>query len=291
MSAGSTAIDRSAGGEPPHGLRIGIAWAVFVIIVAPLVIFVLGPHIPPHDMSVQSSDQHTVNVVLTSLTVPVFGLIWVYFGYAIAFFRQPEGDTIVDEPPIASHPKIQIAWLAITSVLVLSLAGYGTVGLLGSSHGAGGGQGPSPLATPPASTRPLQVQVIGQQWMWTYRYPSYGGVETATLELPANRWVELHVTSLDVVHSFWAYELGIKADAVPGADNVAFLDATHTGTFQVRCAELCGVWHGHMNAYGKIVAPSDFQSWIAARQTQYAAITKTLPPYALTYYPSPIRRG
>ena len=46
--------------------------------------------------------------------------------------------------------------------------------------------------------------MIGQQWEFTYRYPSYGGVETPHLVLPANTLIRLHVTSLDVIHSFWA---------------------------------------------------------------------------------------
>jgi cytochrome c oxidase subunit 2 len=280
----------AAGGEPNHGLRIAIIWAVFVVIVTPLVLFVLGPHIPPFDRSVQSEDQHHVNVLLTTLTVPIFGLIWVYFGYAMAVFRN-RGPEIVDGPPIVADARIQILWLAVTSVIVLGLAAYGTIGLYNGSHGAGGGQGPTPLSVPPASTHPLQVQVIGQQWLWTYRYPSYGGVETASLVLPVHQWVEFHVTSLDVIHDFWAYELGIKADAVPGADNIAFLNANSTGSFQVRCDELCGVWHGHMNGYGRIVTRGQFASWIAARQKQYAYITKQLPPYSTVYYPQPIRRG
>jgi cytochrome c oxidase subunit 2 len=289
VSAGA-AIARAGDGEPRHGVRIAILWAVFTVIAVPLVIFVIGPHIPPFDRSVQSEDQHNVNVVLSTLAVPIVGLIWVYFGYSIAVFRN-RGSEIVDGPPLTSEPRIQITWLAVTSVLVLGLATYGTIGLFGSSHGAGGGQGPDPLAKPPASTHPLQVQVIGQQWLWTFRYPSYGGVETAQLVVPANRWIEFHVTSLDVDHSFWAYELGVKADAIPGSDNVAYLDATKTGTFQVRCAELCGLFHGHMNSYGKVVSQTDFASWAVAREHQFAAITKQLPPYSTVYYPDPQRRG
>jgi cytochrome c oxidase subunit 2 len=288
MSSGSAVAPGA--GEPRHGVRIAILWAVFTVIVAPLVIFVAGPHIPPFDRSVQSADQHQVNVVLSALAVPIVGLIWVYFGYSIAVFRN-RGQEIVDGPPLTADSRIQITWLAVTSVLVLGLATYGTVGLFGSSHGAGGGQGPNPLAKPPANTRPLQVQVIGQQWLWTFRYPSYGGVETAQLVLPANRWIEFHVTSLDVDHSFWAYELGVKADAIPGSDNVAYLDATKTGTFQVRCAELCGIWHGHMNSFGRVLSQTGFDGWITARQRQFAAITKDLPPYSLVYYPDPQRRA
>ncbi|HWE10600.1 MAG TPA: cytochrome c oxidase subunit II [Solirubrobacteraceae bacterium] len=292
MSAAAAPGGTGAGfGEPRHGARIAVAWAILTVIAVPLVIWVAGPHIPPYSgHSTQSSDQHTVNVVLLTAAVPVIALIWVYFGYAISVFRQ-RGPEIVDGPPLTADPRIQITWLVVTSVMVLALAVYGTIGLYNDSHGAGGGQGPNPLSTPPAGSTPLQVQVIGQQWLWTFRYPGYGGVETATLEIPANRWVAFHVTSLDVDHSFWAYELGVKADAIPGSDNVAYVKATNTGQFQVRCAELCGLWHGHMNSYGRVVNAGAFSSWIAARQQQYSAITKTLPPYSKVYYPDPIRRA
>ena len=113
----------------------------------------------------------------------------------------------------------------------------------------------------------LPVQVIAQQWAFTYRYPTYGGVETPHLVLPDNEMVELHVTSLDVIHSFWAYQLGVKADANPDVDNVAFVKPTKLQTFEVRCAELCGIWHGYMFDHGHVVTPGAFRVWIAEQQT------------------------
>ena len=74
----------------------------------------------------------------TLLACLIVGLVWVYFGYSVAVFRN-RGTEIVDGPPLTADPRIQIVWLAVTSVLVLSLAAYGTIGLFGSSHGAGGG--------------------------------------------------------------------------------------------------------------------------------------------------------
>jgi cytochrome c oxidase subunit 2 len=290
------AVARPPEGEPRHGLRIAIIWAVFTVVVTPLVIFVAGPHVPPFDRSVQSHDQHVVNVTLLALATPVAGLIWVYFGYSVAVFRQPRGAStggkaIVDGPPETGNSRIQILWLAVSAVLVLGLAAYGTVGLFGSSNGAGGGQGPAPLAKPADPSGALQVQVIGQQWLWTFRYPGYGGVETPELGLPVNREIEFHVTSLDVAHSFWAIELGVKADAIPGSDNVAFVKVLRTGAFQVRCAELCGLWHGHMSTTGQVMSQAGFASWIAATQRTYAGVTKYLPPYSKVYYPEPLRRA
>ena len=100
----------------------------------------------------------------------------------------------------------------------------------------------------------LEVQVIGQQWAFTYRYPSYGGMESPHLVLPEGQTIEMHVTSLDVIHSFWAVELGAKADAVPGFDNVLYLEPLEDGGFEIKCAELCGLWHGQMYDTGQIAA-------------------------------------
>ena len=93
--------------------------------------------------------------------------------------------------------------------------------------------------------------MIAQQWEFTYRYPTYGGVETPHLVLPANTLIELHVTSLDVIHSFWAYQLGVKADANPGVDNVAYVRRRGRGRSTIHCAELCGLWHGYMFDTGR----------------------------------------
>ena len=138
---------------------------------------------------------------------------------------------------------------------------------------------------------PLQVQVIGQQWAFTYRFPGYGGVETQHLELPAHRLIAFHVTSLDVIHSFWAYQLGVKADANPGVDNIAYVETRKPLSFDIHCVELCGVWHGYMYDTGRVVSGAEFASWIAGQQRTFAPATKQLDPYSKTYFPDPQRRG
>jgi cytochrome c oxidase subunit 2 len=198
---------------------------------------------------------------------------------------------VLDGPDIRGNSSVQLWWLVTTTVLVLFLAAYGSIRLL--ADGSGGGQGPNPIATPAAAkiAPPLQVQVIAQQWEFLYRFPGYGGVEVPSLELPANTTVELHVTSLDVIHSFWAYKLGVKADANPGVDNVAYVTTKGPLTFTIRCAELCGVWHGYMFATAHVVSKAQFASWIAQQQQQFAPATKLLAPYSKTYFPDPQRRG
>ena len=109
--------------------------------------------------------------------------------------------------------------------------------------------------------------------------------------MPANTTIKFNVTSLDVIHSFWAYQLGVKADANPGVNNIAYVTTKGPLTFNVRCAELCGVWHGYMFATGRVVPKAQFASWIARQRIEFAPATKQLGPYQLTYNPEPTRRG
>ena len=100
--------------------------------------------------------------------------------------------------------------------------------------------------------------------------------------------MEFHVTSVDVIHRFWAYQLGVKADANPNLDNVAYTTPQHTGGFTVRCDELCGLWHGAMYNSGTVLAATAFRSWAAVTEKQLASVTRLLPRYALIYTPNEI---
>jgi cytochrome c oxidase subunit II len=287
MSSSGAPAGHPPAGEPNHLRRFLTIWIVASLIALPLVIFLLGPDLPPGHASEQASGHVTDNTVLLAMATPVLLLVTIYLLYAVLVFRQPAGG-VLEGPAVRGHQGLQTAWIVITSVLVLSLAGYGTVRLL-ADNGAGSGSGPKPLTVP--AGKKLPVQVIAQQWAFTYRYPTYGGVETTHLELPVNQMVELHVTSLDVIHSFWAYQLGVKADANPDVDNIAFVKPTKIETFEVHCAELCGIWHGGMFDHGHVVSAADFETWIHEEQKVFAPATKALPKYSKTYLPEPTRRG
>jgi cytochrome c oxidase subunit II len=273
--------------QPNHARRFGLIWLVATLIATPLVVVLLGPILPPGNGSEQSSDKVTDNTVLLAMATPVLLLVVAYLIYALIYFRQPTGGAL-EGPAVRGNSRVQTTWIVVTSVLVLALAAYGTV-RLEAGYGAASGSGPSPLTVP--SGPKLPVQVIAQQWKFTFRYPTYGGVETPQLYLPIDRMIELHVTSLDVIHSFWAIQLGVKADANPQVDNIAFVKPTQLQTFEIRCAELCGIWHGQMFDYGHVVSDSAFDSWIRQAQVTYAPATKVLPPYSTTYLPEPTRRG
>ncbi len=271
--------------EPNHGLRLFIPWVILSLAADLIIWFVWYPHLPPGRMTDQAAGQQFVIAVLALCAAPVMLFIWIYFLYAIVVWRHRPGDE-TDAVPLRGHTRVSVAWIVGTSVLVLALFGFGTYQLIVPA-GAGGGEGASPIWKP--SHVNLVVQVIGQQWVWTYRYPQFGGFETTQLVLPKGAEVQFNVTSLDVIHSFWGYQLGVKADANPGVNNVAYAKPLQLGTFVVRCAELCGLWHGAMFNYGRVVTPAAFTAWAHHTEVQLASITKLLPPYATTYDPTVIK--
>ena len=274
----------SAEGSTRHGVRIFAIWIVLAIVADVLWIAFAAKHIPPGRMSSTATGAQFDLNVLIEMVIPVLLGVWVYLVYAIVTWRASRGgpDPVGGEAA-RGNTTIEASWIAITTVIVLFLAGFGTYELV-QPEGAGGAQGPNPIWTPSSHTV-LQVQAIGQQWKWTFRYPSFGGFETNNLVVPEGATVQFNVTSLDVIHSLWLYQLGVKADANPGQNNVAFTTPQQLGYFNVRCSELCGIWHGAMYTTGKVVTPAQFETWATQTQAQLAENTALLPPYSLTYTP------
>lgn len=289
--------------EPRHIRRIATTWVIASVVGDLLWWFLVGPHVPPGNMTESAHwNQFDFNVLVMA-ALPVVFMVWIWMGYALINWRNKPGvpDPVGGEAARASR-SVQVWWITVTSIVVLAAAIYGTVALIGD-HGSGGGEGPNPVwgsadalaantaaiqgkATwSPGGDKPLVVQVIAQQWKFTYRYPAFGGMETDRLILPVDTDVVFDVTSLDVIHDFWAYQLSVKADANPGVNNVAFAETKQTGQFMVRCDELCGIWHGAMYNSGRVLSQQAFMAWATKTEAQNAVNTKYLPPFAWTYTP------
>ncbi|MGH8989679.1 MAG: hypothetical protein ACRDXC_13980, partial [Acidimicrobiales bacterium] len=276
---------REVRAEPHHFRRMFYIWFPAALIGCLIIWFVAGPHVPPGDMTSSAvNDQFDFNVLWLAAWVVVSG-VWVYMGYAAYMWSARRGGPEpVGGPAARGNLRVQFTWIATTTVIVLAAFVFGTVELV-FPQGAGGGEGPNPIWKP-TSDHVLPVQVIAQQWKFVYRYPTFGGMETNKLVIPDNTWIAFHVTSIDVIHSFWAYQISIKADANPMVDDVAYTYTRQTGTFTVRCNELCGIWHGAMYTYGKVVTKAQFMAWGERTQKASADNTKFLPPFAWTYDPT-----
>lgn len=114
----------------------------------------------------------------------------------------------------------------------------------------------------------LVVEVTGHQWWWDVRYPESGIVLTDELHIEVGRPVELHLTSADVIHSFWVPALGGKMDAFPDFVNTLVLEASEPGVLRGHCAEFCGLHHASMDITVVAHQPGDFDAWLTAESTE-----------------------
>ena len=103
-----------------------------------------------------------------------------------------------------------------------------------------------------------EIHVEAYQWGWNFRYPDHGEILTKdVLYLPEGEAVDLHITSRDVIHSFWIPKLGGKMDAIPGKVNVMRIRAEEAGTYKGLCSEFCGVSHTIMRFDVNVIAPEE----------------------------------
>ena len=121
----------------------------------------------------------------------------------------------------------------------------------------------SPSASEAASTaQPTVVDVTGNQWAWTFAYPEAPGAQSDELYLPVDKRVLFRVTSKDVLHSFWIQQMGVKIDANPGAITTISVTPDTIGTYTIRCAELCGLYHSYMQTRVHVVSADDYQRFV-----------------------------
>jgi cytochrome c oxidase subunit II len=116
-----------------------------------------------------------------------------------------------------------------------------------------------------ANANPLQVRVVGQQFEWTFYYPSGSGKEVSSPELylPVNRQVQFTLQSRDVIHDFWVPAFRIKKDAVPGIDTKYVIKPTLVGSYAIVCAELCGLGHSTMRGTAHVMSQRNYNAWFA----------------------------
>jgi cytochrome c oxidase subunit II len=117
----------------------------------------------------------------------------------------------------------------------------------------------------------LEVQAIGHQFWWEFRYPKLGIVTANELHvpvsLPQNRTPTfLDLRSADVVHSFWVPRLAGKTELVPNKINTMWIEPERTGLFLGQCAKYCGTQHSFMLLRVYVHTQEDFDRWAREQQ-------------------------
>lgn len=208
----------------------------------------------------------TYNIIFWIITA-VFVVVMVPITVALFRFRRSQKK---DAAQFSHNTVIEVVWTAIPALICVYIA---YISFNATAF----------VRTMPAEG--LTVEVVGYQFGWDFYYPDFseGDVNLAspmppephpTLSLPdAPRYVpqlvvpvgvpiKVHVTGQDVIHSFYAGNLGIKIDTIPGRINYGWFTVDKPGEYIGQCTELCGAAHGEMFFTVKGIPMNEFTRFI-----------------------------
>lgn len=189
-------------------------------------------------------------------------MLWgtaVFIGVEVAllytifrFRRRPDGKK---PEQVHGNTMLEITWTAIPAVILIFLA-IPTVRTIFKTQAK---------AAPDA----LQVQAIGHQWWWEFKYPQLGITTANELYLPTGRTVNFELKTIDVLHSFWIPQLGGKRDLISNRSNFLWFTPNAdlpSSAWNGFCAEYCGSSHANMRFRTFTVTPAEFDQWVAHQQ-------------------------
>ncbi len=188
----------------------------------------------------------------------IAGVVFLFVELGIVFlvirFRRRKDDD-AEELPAQTHGNLvlELGWTILPAV-ILAFVAVGTLATLFDLY-----QEPE---------NALEIDVVGQQWWWDFQYDVDGDGEydfrtPNEMVIPAGTPIDLDITSMDVIHSFWIPALNGKKDAVPGRHHDWTLEADEPGTYWGLCTEYCGLSHANMRMRVIALPQDQFDAWLA----------------------------
>jgi cytochrome c oxidase subunit 2 len=203
--------------------------------------------------------------ILIWLGTFVFIFVEAILLYVIFRFRRRSDN---DRPEhVHGNTTLEILWTAIPALILVFIA-VPTVRVIFKTQAK-------------AKADALQVEVIGHQWWWEFRYPQYKITTANELYLPVGRTVNFTLRTQDVLHSFWVPQMGGKRDLIANHPNYLWFTPDSVGeqAWNGFCAEYCGASHANMKFRAFTVTPEQFAAW-AAHQASPAVFGAVAPPGA-----------
>jgi cytochrome c oxidase subunit II len=165
---------------------------------------------------------------------------------------------VADE--IEGSTRLEIIWTVIPTILVLIMFWVGWEAYI-------------PMRNIPKDA--MKVQVTAQMWSWRFEYEN--GRVTDTLIVPAGRNVALLLKSTDVIHAVYIPAFRLKEDVVPGRDKSMWFRADIAGTYELFCAEYCGLRHSYMMSAVKVIPPAEFTAWYSSGPAKLDSAAAAVP--------------
>ena len=182
-----------------------------------------------------------ITVVSLFFFLLVEGLL-IYFAIK---YRRKKGAGAAETPDIRSHLLLETVWVLIPSLVVVAFFYYGYLVFRDI-------RAPAPGAT--------DIHVTARQFLFEFRYPD-GRSSINEVTVPVGKPVKLILSSDDVIHSFFVPAYRIKQDMVPGQYTTLYLHPDKAGTYDILCAEYCGVGHSVMRARLMVMEPGEYAEW------------------------------
>ncbi len=213
-----------------------------------------------------------LSLFVLGMTGGIFLVVGGLLLFVLVRFRSRATDDNTEPAQIYGSTQIELSWTVVPILLVFMLFLTTARVILGTEH-----------IPKPASA--MDVEVIGHQFWWEYRYPGMGVVTANELHLlvsdPAHPTpTYLRMSSADVTHSFWIPRLAGKMDLIPNRVNTMWIDPQAPGLYLGQCAQYCGTQHAKMLLRVYAESPGDFAAWIRKQQAP-AAGPATLTPEQL----------
>lgn len=182
--------------------------------------------------------------IVLLISAVIFLIVTVAVAINVSRYRGQEGDP---EPrQVSGHKRLELVWTIGPALIVLLL-------LILSGRAMG--------KMEPSATGKPDLEIIAHQWWWEARYTATGARAANEIHIPAGKPWLVELTSADVIHDFWAPQLGRKMDVIPGHPNRIILEANQPGRYAGACAEFCGAQHAWMRFSVVAEAPADFEAW------------------------------
>jgi cytochrome c oxidase subunit 2 len=272
---------RSGEGQRRSGAT-AVFLALFLTVFVVVTVYIFAARVFPMPPAISRvghwiDSQYDLTLWITGIifVMAQLGLAWMVFRYRdrgqkVHFTR-------------GSH-VLEVTWTSATLVLFLFL---GAMAVHAWAH----------VHFNPASPNALKVDVMAEQFTWNFRYPGPDGKFAPTapkyyndangnpfginpnskdqddivspyLEVPVGQQVELRMTSKDVIHSFFVRELRLKQDVVPGMLIRVHFTPLKIGTYDIMCAQLCGMGHNRMHSTLRVVSDAEFQQWLKKQEAE-----------------------
>jgi cytochrome c oxidase subunit 2 len=148
---------------------------------------------------------------------------------------------------IEGSVKLEIIWTVVPFLLTMLMFYYGWAGW-------------KPMQKAPKDA--MEITVYGRMWNFSFEYEN--GKRTDTLFLPKDQAIKLNLVAMDVLHSLYIPAFRVKQDMVPGLENNSmWFEPQKLGTYELFCAEYCGLQHSYMYTYVEVMEDSAFRAWVA----------------------------